>query len=236
MKPMFVVLLAIAFISGCSKTVVENLSDYSTISVVGHSETKVDPDTAVINLSIEEVAETSELSRKSVNDVIDKLLNSLTTVQVKNEQVSQSQINQGRKTRWDQGRKVNEGYFSRVQLSIEVSELEKLVSIYDLLAGFNSVQVGNTQFKHSDEQALRAEQAKLALANARKKAKAILRAENKEPGEVLQVVEMGAMPVEPMLKRSGMAEVAMADTSAGAQPDFSQIRLSASVNASFLIQ
>ena len=211
-----------------------------TISVMGVSEIEVDPDVADVSVFIEKISTTSKQSREQVLQSITQLMSGLTKIGVAAAQIRQSQIHQGKKTKWEQGRQTDVGFFSTVNLSIEISKLENLAEVYDELAKYNDVRVLNTQFRHSNEQMLIDKQAKRALRHARTRANLILSAEDKRTGELLHVAEKGVttpFPVAPPQDsfRLESSSVSGSGSSDSVQIDYLKIRIKSEINASFKI-
>ena len=232
LRLLYILLVCLGLISNVQADLIKS------ISVVGVSEIEVDPDTAEISVQIERISEASKDSRAQVLQSITALVTGLKKIGVNRSQIRQSQIHQGKKTRWDQGKQVTVGYFSTVKLYIETKDLEKLVDVYDVLAKQNELRVLNTYFRNSEEQKIADEQAKLALLNAKKRATMILSADNQKLGDLIQVSEIGATaPIpSPHLEKFRVESASLngggGDVSA---VEFSKILIKSSLNVSYEI-
>ena len=230
-------LFSLSALVACDRNV-PIVSETRTISVSGVSEITVAPDTAEISLQISHVNPTIEASRSHVQRDLSSIVEKLGQIGIAEDAIRQSQIQQGKKHRWEKGRQVTEGYYSRVNLTLEMGDLNKMTKVYDVLASFDGVSLHNTRFKVSNEKELRVAQSTQALKNAEDKAKKILDGLNERVGHVIQVVEQGAnMPIsQPFAMETAQFARAEADLSPHAQIEFSDITIRATIQAKFSIK
>ena len=229
-----IILLVIAIgLYGCSKPSTAIKNHPKLIAVLGQAEVMVEPDHAELTLTIKEIAEKSAVSRANVVNILTDLKAQLIKQGVDTNNIKQAQIFQGKQTRWQNGREIHQGYFSQVNVVVKIEDLGNLVALYDIFSNFNQIKITETKFKNSKEQEIRQNQAKLALKNAKDKAGVILSAVDKTVGQIVEVTESGA--VTPSFKsRDGFEVAEMASHSS--QPGFAEIKISASVSATFEIR
>ena len=235
MKTIIISALFVIGLTSCYANQGDAAKTHKFISVSGVSEIKVEPDTAEINLTIEHIEKTSEISRNAVNQTLSQLTKSLKNFDVLS--VQQSQIQQGKHRVWENRKQLDKGYYSRASLTLKTESLDELIDIYDTLAAFDTASVQYTRFYRADKDKLYQDQLAQALKNAKSKANTTLKSVNESVGEVIEVIEQGAQPVfATHHQKANLAFQAEAVQDANYSVDFQEVTIRATINATFKIK
>lgn len=142
--------------------------DFAHISVVGHGEVKAKPDMAEFSVSVETLAKKPEDAKKQADKVVADFLAKLAKQGVNQDQIQSSNLMVQPRYNYskDNERKLV-GYVATRQVTVTVTDLDKLSSLLNiaLTQGFN--QVSNVQLKSSKADDLQQQARQQAIANAK---------------------------------------------------------------------
>lgn len=146
----------------------------NTISVMGEGKASVSPDMLVINVSISELAATTELAQTQANEKVNKLKALLKTADIADKDIKTTNVNVYPEYDWSDasGRKLL-GYRAQQSISINVSGenfWEKWGNIVTQIAKIGWVNVDNTYFDLKDKNTAMQWARDKALADAKAKA------------------------------------------------------------------
>ena len=207
--------------------------DVRRIAVVGHAHVSLEPDRAVVQLTIRQVSKDSADSRRRVTQSVDAVAKQLASIGIDESNLSQSRVLQGRHTKWQKGEQLDLGYYSQLTLKVEVEQLAELASVYDRLSAFSEVKLNHTELKHSKRESIEADLRRQAIVNAKQRAQSMLSALGENLGQVLTITEQQSrmQPPQPLVRHTAMQESAAASAI-----DFGNIEISTVVDVEFEIQ
>lgn len=190
----------------------------NTISVMGEGKAKVAPDMLVINVSISELASTTELAQSQANEKVDKLKTILKAADITDKDIKTTNVNvypeydrsqTGRKLLW---------YRAQQSLTINVSGesfAEKGGNIVTQISKIGGVNVDNTYFDLKDKNAAYAGAREKALTDAKTKAEQLAKASGVTLGKPVMISDNSYANVPgPIYYAKGMGETAVAQDSA----------------------
>lgn len=163
----------------------------NTITVMGEGKTMVKPDMLIINLSVSELADTTEQAQTQSNEKVTKIMEILSGYHVPANQLKTTSVNVS--PEYDRsnpnGRKLL-GYRSRHSMSISLtgenfSELGG--KIIDEVSKIGGVNVDGTSFDLKDKNTALAEAREKALEDARTKAEQLAKAGGSRLGKIVNI-------------------------------------------------
>lgn len=165
----------------------------NTISVMGEGKASVSPDMLVINVSISELAATTELAQTQANEKVDKLKEILKTAEIADKDIKTTNINaypeydrsdaNGRKLLW---------YRAQQSLSIHVSWekfWEKWGNIVTQISKIGGVNVDNTYFDLKDKNIAYAGAREKAIIDTKAKAEQLAKASGVTLGKPVMITD-----------------------------------------------
>ena len=148
-----------------------NVTNNTTLSVSGSATTKVKPDKVILTLGVETTNQTAEAALDTNSAAMNKVLNALLSVGVKQNETSTSAFSISPNYNYSQGRNIITGFTTTNSIQIESSHINDTAKWIDTaIAGANNVN--NVAFTISDKKLEETKNLliKEAISNARSKA------------------------------------------------------------------
>ncbi len=181
------------------------------ISLNGHGEVKARPDMAVVNVGVMTQAATAREALTQNSEAMEKVLASLKAagMEAKDVQTSNFMINpryQYDQTNAQPPRVV--GYDVSNTVTVSVRKLDILGAVLDKVVGEGSNQITGVVFAIADDEKLKDEARKLAVADAERKAKLYADTARITLGQIVSVSEGNYQPPHPVYAKAMRAETA----------------------------
>lgn len=167
-------------------------SDLFTVTGVG--EISAVPENASVSLGVTKNGTTADLAQTEVNKVLNVLLTDLKEMGVKEDKIKTENINVNPTYNFDNGSQTITGYTASQNLSIEVEDVELANQIIDTATTDGANVISGVSFTLNDEEKerLTAEARKIAIKDAKEKAKTIAGEAGITLGKVINIqVEEG---------------------------------------------
>lgn len=165
----------------------------NSISVMGEGKTMVKPDMLVVNLSVSELADTTELAQTQSNEKVNKVRELLSGLNIPENSLKTTSVNVSPEYDWSEpsGRKLL-GYRSRHSMSITLSG-EKFGKIGGQIitdvSKIGGVNVDGTYFDLKDKNTALAGARDIALEDAKTKAEQLAKASGGKLGKVITITD-----------------------------------------------
>lgn len=187
------------------------------ISLNGHGEVKARPDMAVVSVGVTTQGSTAREALTQNTDSMEKVLASLTAsgIEAKDIQTSNFMINP--RYQYDQTNVQPPkliGYDVSNTVTVSVKKLDSLGAVLDKVVSDGSNQVNGVTFALADDETLKDEARKLAIADAERKAKLYADAAHITLGQIMSVSEGNYQPPQPIF----YGKAVRADAAASAVP------------------
>ena len=214
-------------------SVISNGSQTNGINVVGEGKSMITPDTLDINLSVSEVAKTTDLAQKQSNEKITKVQAVLKqfAIDSKNIQTTNASVN----PEYDRSKGPQQlsGYRSSQSLHIEMSGSgfeQKGADLIAKISEIGGVNVDNTTFSVKDQSKASQEARDKAFKDAQSKAEQLAKLAGVTLWKVINIVDQTVQtypgPVYAMAKWASADSVATSPLSAGQ----TEVSMSVTVN------
>ena len=184
------------------------------ISLNGHGEVKAKPDMAVVTVGVMSQAQTAREALTQNTAAMEKIFASLKAggIEARDIQTSNFSVN----PRYDYGQNNSQpprlvGYDVSNSVAVSVRKLDTLGSVLDTVVSEGSNQINGIMFAIADDDKLKDEARKLAVADAERKAKLYADTTRITLGQIMGVSEGNFQPPQPVFK-------AMRADAAGAVP------------------
>jgi uncharacterized protein YggE len=171
------------------------------ISLNGHGEVKARPDMAVVNVGVMTQAPTAREALTQNTEAMEKVFASLKAsgIEAKDVQTSNFMINP--RYQYDPNNAQPPrliGYDVSNTVTVSVRKLDTLGVVLDKVVGEGSNQINGVLFAISDDEMLKDEARKLAVADAERKAKLYADAAHIALGQIMSVSEGNYQPPQPV--------------------------------------
>jgi len=171
------------------------------ISLNGHGEVKAKPDMAVVNVGVMTQAPTAREALTQNTAAMEKVFASLKAsgIEAKDIQTSNFMINP--RYQYDQNNAQPPrviGYDVSNTVTVSVKKLDTLGAVLDKVVGEGSNQINGVMFAIADDEKLKDEARKLAVADAERKAKLYAEATRISLGQIMSVSEGNYQPPQPV--------------------------------------
>lgn len=208
----------------------------NTISVMGEGKASVAPDMLVINVSVSELAATTELAQTQANEKISKVKTILTAADIADKDIKTTNVNAY--PEYDRsdasGRKLL-GYRVQQSLTINVTGEkfgEKWGNIVTQISKIGWVNVDNTYFDLKDKIAAYQSAREKAVTDAKAKAEQLAKASGVTLGKPVMITDNSySYNPTPIYYAKGMWEMAQADsaTSNALSPGETEVTINVNV-------
>ncbi|MCJ8311644.1 MAG: SIMPL domain-containing protein [Saccharospirillaceae bacterium] len=163
-----------------------------SITVSASSEAEIVPDTAKLILQIRAIEKRTNFARDNVNRTFDRLSFALRPFGISAKNIEKSNVKQGDDYGYANSKRVLNGQYASIDVTIYVDKLVSLQKIYDQIATFDDVRLINTEFEIVNQQAQEDNQLILALKKAKHKAKIMAKAYQQTLGRAISIVEVNS--------------------------------------------
>lgn len=181
-----------------------------TISVAGEGTTSIAPDSMLINVSVTELANSTDAAQKVVNTKVTQLLTILDTFAVAKEKIKTENVSVYPEYQWTESANKMIGYRASQMISIRVvgdDYVARWGQILDEIAGIWGVTVNNTSFVVDDMDAALLEARAEAFENAQTKAQQLAELAGLRLGKATIITDQSVSnyPVPPIYYARDMA-------------------------------
>ncbi|MDX9970563.1 MAG: SIMPL domain-containing protein [Candidatus Gracilibacteria bacterium] len=160
-----------------------------TIDAVGKA--FVNPDTAIINLGVFSIGDTTEIVTKENNEKMNKIFETIKSFGVEEKDIKTTSYYLNPNWEWDEKKKesIEKGYRLDQNITIKVRDLNKSGEIIAKATSAGANLVGGISFAIEDEESAKEEARTLAISAAKEKAKLISKETGIKLGKVLSYYE-----------------------------------------------
>jgi uncharacterized protein YggE len=200
-------LAAVAAFAPTSSSGQESKTMPRVISLSGHGEVKAKPDMAVVTVGVMSQAQTAREALTRNTAAMEKIFASLKAggIEARDIQTSNFSVN----PRYDYGQNNNQpprlvGYDVSNSVAVSVRKLDTLGSVLDTVVSEGSNQINGIMFAIADDEKLKDEARKLAVADAERKAKLYADTTRITLGQIMGVSEGNFQPPQPVFYGKAM--------------------------------
>ncbi len=180
-----------------------NSPTFPHIETIGTSEITVDADIAEISVSVIAEEATASQAKKQADKAVTDFINRLLKAGIDKKAIQSANLQLSPRYVYDNESRSNNkvGYTASRQITITITELDRLNSILDgaLAEGVN--QVNNIQFKSSKQQELAQQARQLAIKDAQQKAQSLAQGFGQKLLGVWQVRYLNQRAIQPVMMR-----------------------------------
>lgn len=178
-----------------------------TFQVSGEGKVIAVPDASFITLGIQSNGQTVKVVQDQINSVINKVSESIKKLGVDAKDIQTTSYNINPNYDYSQGGQRINGYSASTNLSVKVSQIEKINEVIDAATSNGANQVAGINFDVSDKTRLQNEAREKAVANAKKKGEDAARIAGFRLGRIINYNEnLGGYPLPVSLRNAGAAE------------------------------
>lgn len=200
----YVVILVILFLTGCKERV--QSQNQSTISVIGTGTVMAQPDMLQMNISLWNIARTTQLAREEVSIMVRQALTILKENNVEDKNISTSSLTFRTEYDYSSGRRILTGQRAEQVITFSIEDIRNnnsIISIIiDRLTQINGIQLNQMNFsiKNNTEYFIRSRE--LAFQKATEKANQYAELSGLKIVKVLSISEDGTQYISPMNNRA----------------------------------
>ena len=205
--------MALILIMGTTLAMADDKGRYITVS--GKGEVSAPPDTAWISSGVNTQAKTAADALKENNQRMEQVIEVFLDADIDEKNIQTSGFNVHPVYDYSRDNKPPKlaGYQVTNNVTVKVTDLEKLGDLLDDVVESGSNQISGIRFGFADDEALLDQARKAAIANAKKKAKLYADAADVDVGDVVSISETGVRMPEPVYHRAEMRQAKMMDSS-----------------------
>lgn len=171
------------------------------ISLNGHGEVKSKPDMAIVNVGVMSQAQTAREALTENTKAMQKIFAALKGAGIEGKDIQTSNFSVNPRYQYDQNNQkppVVVGYDVSNMVSVSVRKLDTLGAVLDTMVSEGSNQINGVGFAIADDEKLRDEARKLAVADAKRKAELYAATMGLALGQVMSVSEGNFQPPQPV--------------------------------------
>lgn len=198
----------------------------NTVTVTGEGTVYVVPDKVLIRARIEHSGDSPAEVKRQNDEVVNNIFKYLESQDIPSENVRSEYINLNKD--YDYNLKEHK-YSANQAISIQLDDLEKYEKIMSGLLESGLNRIDGVQFQTSNKEELRSEARRLAMLNARKKAKELAQALDQSIGRAVSITENELNGFQPLARMMEMKN----DSGSGGQtiaPGEMEITIKANVS------
>jgi len=155
------------------------------ISVQGEGKVMANPDIAQVSFGVTTGREKSaEGAMKTLSTKMNAVVAAVKAQGIEDKDVQTQSLSLNPAYDWDDGKRINQGFEARQNLSVKIRDLDSIGKVLSAVAAAGSNQIGGVSFTIDDPEILRAEAREKAIANAKEKARALAKQLGKRVGEL----------------------------------------------------
>ena len=150
-----------------------SLAAIGSLSVTGTGQMAVQPDTAVVRLTVEKTDPIPAVARAGVEKPVASLYDGIKKLEIKKDQVKAENISLFPQYHYTEGKRILQGYTARRVVNVNIDDFTLIPKVIDLAmdSGFNGVESLNYDLR--DKSAVRKKVRELAVLDATEKAGAL---------------------------------------------------------------
>lgn len=179
-------LFVILLVAGCVLQ-----QDKKTVNTNGQATLEVQPDQAVVYVSIETLAESAEESKNENNQITEDVYAALYLIGVERDKIETQNFNIYEEYDWTGEGRESLGFKTSHTLKITTEEFDDVGEIVDAAVGAGATRISSIRFELSEERESQYKKEALAAASkdAREKAEAIASGLEAELGELVSITD-----------------------------------------------
>lgn len=173
-------------------------NDFAHLSTSGYGEVTVAPDSAELNVQVEQTNLNAEQAKSAVDEIVQKFIHNLTDLGASQEQVSSSNLFISPQYYYPKNSQPELiGYRAVRKVVVNVADITLLNSYLNSALEAGVTSVNRIELKVKDRQKYQLEATKAAIANAQYNAKNLAQGFNRQLGEVWRVQYRSQAEVSP---------------------------------------
>jgi len=191
-KSIMVALLALAVFAVGAQTAPQTLPQTPTVRVTGEAIASVEADMALLNLAIVQQAKTSLVAREAVMTSADKVISALLALGIEKKMIRTSNfrispVYDERPTKQN----LIIGYKGETGVTVTLEDTELVAQAVESAVSAGANEIRGLDYRKKNEDVLRVETLKKAVANAALKAQAMAETLGRKLGKAISVEEQG---------------------------------------------
>lgn len=159
------------------------------INVAGISEITLPADQVTFNIQIKTVDEEMEKSKNENDKSLNHLLNVLKKNKINSDSIEISPISFGKNYEYENGKRKQNGFFTRVEVSLTIKDLKKYYIIIDELSSDSSLEIRRSHYGISNYEEIHEKTYINALKAAKEKADYLVKSLGLKLGKVIEIDE-----------------------------------------------
>ncbi|MHB1316502.1 MAG: SIMPL domain-containing protein [Minisyncoccota bacterium] len=190
----------------------KNIPTMNTVSVTGKGEISIKPDVASFTYSVIEEGKTTSEAQDKSTEKSNSIIDALKKAGIEEKDIKTISYNINPKYEYTNsvctpyscppGKSIIVGYEVSQSVEVKIRKIDKAGDIISLAGGLNVPNLSNLSFVVDDPEALKSEVRKLAIIDAKEKAKALSKELGVKFGEIISFYENGNDPYPYMSERT----------------------------------
>lgn len=184
------------------------------VSVKGKCFKKIMPDKGSVQVTVKLIKKTSAETSKELKRIYENIRKKIKNLGLANLELLTSNYSVHREDRWERQKRIFKGYRGFVSLSVYSSDIKGLAKVFDIASKYNEAELGGLNTFVSTKKFNQAYEECLvkAVANAKRKARRMVKAANARLGKVLEITEgVKTYHPRPVMMRASYGMAAKAD-------------------------
>ncbi len=157
------------------------------INVVGTAQLNIEADQIMLSINIKTIEETLEESKITNEKTIIKLINILKTFTKEEKYIELTPMTFGINYIFEDGKNIKDGYYSSVQISFTLNELDKYYNLINDLIQTENISITNSQYNNSLYEKYNQQTYENAILLAKEKAQYLANKANVKLGRVIEI-------------------------------------------------
>lgn len=179
----------------------------TVISVQGEGKVMAAPDIAELSFGVTTQRQrTAEEAMRILTADMQRVLDAMKAQGIEDKDITTQQLSLQPAYDWEDGRRTNQGFEARQNLSVRVRETSEIGNVLTAATQAGANQVGGVQFTIDDPEELRAQAREDAIAQAQEKARVLARQLGKRVGDLRGYAEGGSGMPPIMYERAMMMD------------------------------
>lgn len=183
MRNLWIIILFVFFVK------INAQENQKYINVTGRSEVVVNADQINVNIHIKTIKNSIEESKKANDKSVNDLVTILTGLGIDSHEIDISPVSMGKNYEYKQGERMQNGYYTNVDVSLLLKNLSKYYELIDKISLNDAYEIINSSYSVSNFEALSKSAYEKALIAAKEKAEYMAKALNVKLGDVIEIDE-----------------------------------------------
>jgi uncharacterized protein YggE len=183
----------------------------STVTTTGEGMVQAVPDRAWISISAESRAGNPREAQRRNAEAMTPVLDKLRGAGIPAEAIRTTSYDLQQEFDFVNGRRVSRGYVARNSVEVRVDAIDRVGELLEIAVSSGATSVGGVRFDVKDQAKLEREALRLAVADARAKAEAMVEAAGRTIQRILRIEQFGTPPPRPMPLVAMSREAAASD-------------------------